>query len=82
MRKKKAKGRRKFWLVDLEEGPEKGKVTPITMKQIVDHFVGDGSGCVRWNKNNVDLDRFKDEMLEIDYEFHWEFVPFKNKEKK
>lgn len=56
MEKKKVKGRRRFWLVDLEEGPGKGEVIPITMSQIVAHFVGDGSSCVRWNKSNVDLD--------------------------
>ena len=57
---------RRFYLIDRENGNEKRR---ITMRDIVDHFVGDGTSCIRWNRNNVDLDRFRDEMDEIGYTF-------------
>ena len=62
---KKRKSRR-FYLIDRENGNQKKR---ITMQAIVDHFIGDGDGVVRWNKNNVDLDRFRFEMDEIGYDF-------------
>lgn len=58
--------KRKFVLVDLENNLA---VKRINMNFIVDHFIGDGSSCVNWNKNNVDLMRFHDEMEEIGYKF-------------
>ena len=33
------------------------------------HFVGDGTGEVRWHRGNVDLDRFREEMDAIGYDF-------------
>ena len=60
------KKRRKFFLIDRENNNEKRR---ITLKDIVNHFVGDGTSCVRWNKNNIDLERFKNEMDEINYDF-------------
>lgn len=57
---------RRFYLIDRENGNEKIR---ITMRNIVAHFVGDGTGPVRWNAKNVDLDRFRDEMDEIGYTF-------------
>jgi len=58
--------RRKFFLIDRENGNVKRR---ITLREIADHFNGDGDGIVRWNKNNIDLDRFADEMAEIGYTF-------------
>ena len=57
---------RKFYLIDRENGNEKRR---ITMKFIVDHFNGDGAGPVRWNRNNVDLERFRADMDELGYDF-------------
>ena len=57
---------RKFYLIDRENGSEKRR---ITMKFIVDHFNGDGAGPVRWNRNNVDLERFRADMDELGYDF-------------
>ena len=64
--KKKATTRNKFFLIDRENGNEKHR---ITMKEIVNHFNGDGTGPVKWNRDNVDLERFKFEMDEIGYSF-------------
>lgn len=77
--KKKATVRRKFFLIDRENGNEKRQ---ITMKEIVNHFNGDGTGPVIWNKNNVDLDRFKFEMDEIGYDFIIEQNRSKTRKKK
>lgn len=60
------KKRRKFFLIDRENNNKKIR---ITIKDIVNHFVGDGTSCVNWNKNNIDFERFKREMDEIDYDF-------------
>lgn len=63
---------RKFYLIDRENGNRKIR---ITMKTIVNHFVGDGTGPVRWHRGNVDLDRFRDDMDEIGYDFVVEVGP-------
>lgn len=57
--------RRQFYLID--EATKKR--TRVTLKQIADHFNGDGTGPVRWNKDNVDLERFRFEMSECGYRF-------------
>lgn len=57
---------RKFYLIDRENGNEKRR---ITLREIADHFNGDGSGEVSWTPANVDLDRFAEEMDEIGYTF-------------
>lgn len=57
---------RKFYLIDRENGNAKRR---ITLREIADHFNGDGSGPVRWTPSTVDLDRFRDEMDEIGYTF-------------
>lgn len=57
--------RKKYILVDLESG----QMRKIAMDEIVRHFVGDGTSCIRWNAKNVDLERFADEMAEIGYKF-------------
>lgn len=64
--KKKTSTRRKFYLIDRENANEKRR---IMLREIADHFNGDGSGPVRWNRNNVDLERFRFEMEEIGYDF-------------
>lgn len=58
--------RRKFFLIDRENNNKKIR---ITIKDIVNHFIGDGTSIVKWNKNNIDLERFKREIDEIDYDF-------------
>lgn len=58
--------RRKFFLIDRENNNKKIR---ITIKDIVNHFIGDGTSIVNWNKNNIDLERFKEEMDEINYDF-------------
>jgi hypothetical protein len=58
--------RRKFYLIDRENGNEKRR---ITLQFIVNHFIGDGYNVVNWNKSNVDFDRFRMEMDEIGYDF-------------
>ena len=63
---------RKFYLIDREDGNKKRR---ITMQLIIDHFVGDGTGPVRWNRGNVDLDRFREEMDEIGFDFVIEIGP-------
>lgn len=57
---------RRFYLIDRENGNAKRR---ITLREIADHFNGDGGGPVRWTPANVDLDRFRDEMDEIGYTF-------------
>lgn len=57
---------RRFYLIDRENGNAKRR---ITLQEIANHFNGDGTGPVRWNAKNVDLDRFRDEMDEIGYTF-------------
>lgn len=57
--------RRRFYLVDKATGAR----TRITLQEIADHFNGDGDGPVRWNKANVDLERFKFEADECGYRF-------------
>ena len=64
--KKESGKKRKFVLIDLENN---FNVVNITMQDIVNHFVGDGTSCINWNKNNVDLARFENEMQEIGYKF-------------
>ena len=57
--------RRRFYLVDRANGARRRN----TLQEIADHFNGDGDGPVRWNKNNVDLERFKFEADECGYHF-------------
>lgn len=59
------KENRRFFIVDVETKERQR----ISMQSIVDHFIGDGTGPVKWNKDNVDLDRFAFEMAEIGYNF-------------
>lgn len=58
--------RKKFLLVDLENNCQ---VRKITMQDIVNHFIGDGDSCIRWNAKNIDLERYADEMADIGYKF-------------
>lgn len=58
--------RRTFWRIDLED-PDQPMIR-VTLSQLADELNGDGSGPVKWNKNNVDLFRISREWEEIGYE--------------
>ena len=58
--------RRKFILIDMENNLS---IVNITMDDIVNHFIGDGTSCVKWHKGNVDFERYAEEMEEIGYKF-------------
>lgn len=60
------RNRRTFYLIDHENNDKRFR---ITMRDIIAYFTGDGSGPVKWNRNNVDLDRYATECEEINYTF-------------
>ena len=62
-----SKCRRTYWQQDLEDPDPDKAVRRVTLSELADELNGDGSGPVRWSKNNVDLMRIASEWEEIGY---------------
>lgn len=62
-----SKCRRTYWRQDLEDPSPDNGARRVTLRELADYLNGDGSGPVRWSRNNVDLMRIAAEWEEIGY---------------
>lgn len=62
------KYRRTFWREDLENPDE--PLVRVSLCDLANELNGDGSGPVRWTKNNVDLLRVAQEWEDIGFRLH------------
>ena len=66
-----SKSRRTFYRQDLENPDE--PFVRVSLSKLAEELNGDGSGPVKWTKNNVDIYRVARELEDINYRLWMQF---------